>query len=75
MWDIIDDTIARKLNSSDASEFAEMIGFFGPRVWGFIWLFNSALFFAAGILIGLAAFKRNWREQREAAQRFMGGTP
>jgi hypothetical protein len=28
------DTIARKLNSSDASEYAEMIGFFGPRVWG-----------------------------------------
>ena len=28
------DTIARKLNSSDASEYAEMIGFFGPRIWG-----------------------------------------
>ncbi|GHJ85662.1 hypothetical protein NliqN6_2064 [Naganishia liquefaciens] len=34
MWDIIDDTIARKLNSSDATEYAEIVGFFGPRVWG-----------------------------------------
>ena len=28
------DTIARKLNSSDATEYAEIVGFFGPRVWG-----------------------------------------
>jgi hypothetical protein len=31
---MLTDTIARKVNSSDASRFAVMIGFFGPRVWG-----------------------------------------
>ncbi|KAH8090865.1 peptidase M50B-like-domain-containing protein [Filobasidium floriforme] len=68
-------TIKRKVNGSDASRFAAMIGFFGPRVWGVIWLINSIIFFAGGILIGIAAFKRSSGEQREAADRFMGGTP
>jgi hypothetical protein len=30
----VTDTIKRKVNGSDASRFAAMIGFFGPRVWG-----------------------------------------
>lgn len=34
IWDIIDDTLARKVNTSDASEYAHMIGCCGSRFWG-----------------------------------------
>lgn len=43
VWDIIDDTIARKVNSSDASEFAAMMGCCGSRVWGVFWLMVSIM--------------------------------
>lgn len=49
---------------------------------GAIWLVISILcelvdnthpVFMAGILIGLAVFKKDWAQQREAADRFLGG--
>ncbi|KAI0261725.1 peptidase M50B-like-domain-containing protein [Gloeopeniophorella convolvens] len=46
LWDVIDDTIARKVNSSDASAFADICGCFPSRVWGVIWLFIAFAFFA-----------------------------
>src|ERR1700722_11110740 len=72
-----DDTVARKVNSADASAFARICGCcpsqalshicactrilltneLCPTVWGFIWLVIAFLFFAAGILVGLAVFK------------------
>jgi hypothetical protein len=57
LWDTIDDTIKRKVNTSDASEFAKRYGCCPPQVWGVIWLIIAFIFFAAGILVGLAAFK------------------
>lgn len=71
----VDDTIARKVNSSDASAFAKICGcfpsqglfflcefpiqltLFSTTVWGVIWLLVAFIFFAGGILVGLAAFK------------------
>jgi hypothetical protein len=71
----IDDTIARKVNASDASAFTHICGCFpsqGPpstkfhgraftdneiTVWGVIWLIIAFIFFVAGILVGLVAFK------------------
>lgn len=35
----------------------------------------TPLVFAGGILIGLAAFKQDWEQQRVAADKFLGGTP
>jgi len=68
-----DDTIARKVNASDASAFAHICGccpsqgpfsrFHGTAtltkkaVWGVIWLIIAFVFFAAGIIVGLVAFK------------------
>ena len=71
-----DDTIARKINSSDASAFADICGCCpsqGARhftlfaynsafliictVWGVIWLIIAFCFFAAGIIVGIVAFK------------------
>jgi hypothetical protein len=74
--EISDDTIARKVNSSDASAFAKICGCFPSRgscltsiylspslichvtlVWGVIWLIQAIIFFVAGIIVGLVAFK------------------
>lgn len=52
-------------------------------MWGAFWLLSSIIcksavctadsVFAAGILVGLAAFKKDWQAQREAADHFLGG--
>ncbi|KAL7419609.1 hypothetical protein Q5752_005521 [Cryptotrichosporon argae] len=75
IWDIIDDTLARKVNSSDASEYADMIGCCSSRFWGAFWLLQSICFFVAGILVGLVAFRETWAEQADDARHFLGGTP
>ncbi|CAK9783361.1 unnamed protein product [Cutaneotrichosporon oleaginosum] len=75
IWDIIDDTLKRKIASSDASQFAKVVGFGNSYVWGAFWLIISILFFGAGIAVGLAVFKSSWEDQMAAAERFLGGTP
>ncbi|KAE8539777.1 hypothetical protein D1P53_003714 [Cryptococcus gattii VGV] len=69
------DTLARKVNTSDVSEYAHMIGCCGSRFWGAFWLIISCCFFAAGVLVGIAAFKDDWQTQADKASNFLGGTP
>ncbi|KAG6820466.1 hypothetical protein H0H93_016761 [Arthromyces matolae] len=71
LWDVIDDTIARKVNSSDASAFAEICGCFPSRVWGVIWLIQALIFFALGVIVGLVAFKESAAEQKAASAHFL----
>ncbi|KAF9023010.1 hypothetical protein BDZ89DRAFT_1136958 [Hymenopellis radicata] len=71
LWDVIDDTIARKVNSSDASAFAKICGCFPSQVWGVIWLIVAFIFFAAGIIVGLVAFKQTAEEQKADSQDFL----
>jgi len=71
LWDVIDDTIARKVNSSDASHFAQICGCFPSRVWGVIWLIVAFLFFAAGVIVGLVVFKDDWKEQKDDSKGFL----
>jgi len=71
IWDIIDDTVARKVNSSDASHFAEICGCFPSRVWGVIWTLQALIFMAAGLLVGIVAFKDNSAEQATDASHFL----
>ncbi|KAJ7929270.1 peptidase M50B-like-domain-containing protein [Mycena leptocephala] len=71
LWDVIDDTIARKVNSSDASAFARICGCFPSQVWGVIWLIQAFIFFAAGVLIGLAAFKESTAQQKADTSHFL----
>ncbi|KAL7416087.1 peptidase M50B-like-domain-containing protein [Mrakia frigida] len=75
VWDIVDDTIARKINTSDASEFAQLCGCCPSKVWGFVWLVISLIFFAAGLLVGIAAFKDDFAQQNAKSENFLGGTP
>ncbi|OJT13013.1 hypothetical protein TRAPUB_10422 [Trametes pubescens] len=88
LWDVVDDTIARKVNGSDASAFAEICGccpsqgkiaVFAPfcasltipPVWGVIWLIQAFAFFAAGIIIGLVAFKQSAVQQKADSEHFL----
>jgi hypothetical protein len=45
----------------------------GSRLLYRLTAYHLALVFAGGILIGIAAFKRNMADQRAAAEKFMGG--
>lgn len=49
------DLIFRKVNESDASQFARLCPIMGARMWGCLWLLIAFVFFAAGIIAGLAA--------------------
>jgi hypothetical protein len=71
LWDVVDDTIARKVNSSDASAFARICGCFPSRVWGVIWLIQAFIFFALGVIVGLVAFKESARQQKSDASHFL----
>jgi hypothetical protein len=71
VWDVIDDTLARKVNNSDASEFARVCKCCPSRVWGFIWLVQAIIYFALGIIIGLLAFKENAQQQATDASHFL----
>ncbi|GAA5796190.1 peptidase M50B-like-domain-containing protein [Helicostylum pulchrum] len=71
LWDILDDLVFRKVNESDASRFAKLCGScMSSRVWGAFWFVISLIFFIAGILIGLVAFKEDQQTQQEQAQGF-----
>lgn len=56
VWDILDDLVLRKVNTSDASRFAELSNTSG-QCWGIIWLIISVIFLVCAVLAGLAAFK------------------
>jgi len=71
LWDTIDDTIKRKVNSSDASAFAEICGCCPSQIWGVIWLVIAFIFFAAGVLVGLAVFKQSAAQQVEDSKHFL----
>lgn len=64
LWDIMDDLILRKVNESDASQFAKLVPAVPAQVWGAIWLVISFVFFACGILAGLAAVRCLFRPFR-----------
>ena len=70
VWDICDDLILRKVNSSDASVFAKRYGG-SSQCWGILWSFVSLLFMIAGILAGLAAFKQSFEQQEKDSKEFI----
>ena len=70
VWDICDDLILRKVNSSDASQFAKRYGG-ASQCWGVIWSIISILIMAVGIVAGLAAFSQSFEQQRKDAQSFI----
>ncbi|MBW0488130.1 hypothetical protein O181_027845 [Austropuccinia psidii MF-1] len=71
VWDILDDLVFRKVNESDASQFAKLCPLIPSRIWGAIWFTISLIFMAGGILAGLAAFKDSSSQQMAASQKFL----
>jgi len=71
LWDVIDDTIARKVNTSDASAFADICGCCPSQVWGVIWLIQAFIFFAVGVIVGLVAFKESAEQQAQDSKHFL----
>lgn len=70
VWDICDDLILRKINSSDASQFAKRYGG-SSQCWGVVWSIISLLVMAVGIVAGLAAFSQSFQEQKKESQDFI----
>ncbi|KAI3322646.1 peptidase M50B-like-domain-containing protein [Xylariaceae sp. AK1471] len=70
VWDICDDLILRKVNSSDASVFAKRYGG-SSQCWGVIWSLISVLFLAAGIIAGIAAFPQSFAQQETDSKHFL----
>ncbi|KAI0007749.1 peptidase M50B-like-domain-containing protein [Xylariaceae sp. FL0662B] len=70
VWDICDDLILRKVNSSDASVFAQRYGG-SSQCWGVIWSIISVIFMAAGIVAGIAAFPQSFAQQEEDSKNFL----
>jgi len=71
VWDIIDDTVARKSNSSDATAFARHYGCFPSQVWGVIWTIQAIIMFGAGLLVGIVAFKESAQQQKDDSTKFL----
>lgn len=70
VWDICDDLILRKVNSSDASVFAKRYGG-SSQCWGVLWSLVSLVFMIGGILAALAAFKQDSEQQEKDSQDFI----
>ncbi|KAK3671759.1 hypothetical protein LTR78_008304 [Recurvomyces mirabilis] len=70
VWDICDDLIFRKVNSSDASQFAKRYGG-SSQCWGVIWSIISICFMAVGIIAGIAAFPETWAQQQKDSEGFI----
>ncbi|KAL1963706.1 hypothetical protein VTN77DRAFT_7910 [Rasamsonia byssochlamydoides] len=70
VWDICDDLILRKVNSSDSSVFAQRYGG-SSRCWGVIWSLVSVAFMAMAIVAGIAAFPESFSEQETDSEHFI----
>jgi hypothetical protein len=70
VWDICDDLILRKVNTSDASVFAERYGG-SSQCWGVIWSIVSLFFMIGGIIAGIAAFPESFSEQEKNSEDFL----
>ncbi|KAI1413078.1 peptidase M50B-like-domain-containing protein [Hypoxylon sp. FL1857] len=70
VWDICDDLILRKVNSSDASVFAQRYGG-TSQCWGVCWSIISVCFMAAAIVAGIAAFPQSFSEQEDDSKHFI----
>ncbi|QRW26910.1 pre-mRNA-splicing factor CWC22 [Rhizoctonia solani] len=59
------------MNCIDAAVFAKQFGCCPAQVWGVIWLLIAFVFFALGVLVGIAAFKDTAAEQAAASKTFL----
>lgn len=65
-----DDLILRKVNTSDASVFAQRYGG-SSQCWGVIWSIISLAFMIIAIVAGIAAFPETFSEQENDSKGFI----
>ena len=65
-----DDLILRKVNSSDASQFAKRYGG-SSHCWGAIWSVVSLTLMVISIVAGIAAFPESWTQQEKDSKGFI----
>ena len=65
-----DDLILRKVNTSDASVFAQRYGG-SSQCWGVIWSFIALAFMAVAIVAAIAAFPQSFKEQEDDSKNFI----
>ncbi|RKF77778.1 hypothetical protein GcC1_061012 [Golovinomyces cichoracearum] len=70
VWDICDDLVIRKVNTSDASVFAERYGG-SSQCWGIFWSLISILFLIGGIFAGIIAFPESATQQIQDSKNFL----
>ncbi|KAK3373606.1 peptidase M50B-like-domain-containing protein [Lasiosphaeria ovina] len=70
VWDICDDLILRKVNSSDASVFAKRYGG-SSHCWGILWSIVAVIFMVAAIVAAIAAFPQTAEQQRTDSSNFI----
>ncbi|QDS69603.1 hypothetical protein FKW77_008690 [Venturia effusa] len=70
VWDICDDLILRKVNTSDAYVFAERYGG-SSACWGVIWAVIAIIFMAAAMVAAIAAFPESATQQRDDSKHFI----
>lgn len=70
VWDICDDLILRKVNTSDASVFAQRYGG-SSQCWGFLWSLISLSLMAGGIIAGIVAFPESASQQKIDSGKFL----
>jgi hypothetical protein len=68
VWDICDDLILRKVNTSDASVFAQKYGG-SSQCWGVIWSIISLVLMITGIVAGIAAFPESASQQEDDSKK------
>lgn len=71
VWDISDDLIFRKVNASDASQFARYCGCLPAQGWGVLWLLISLAFLVGAVIGGLVTFKDDSAMQEARAAAFL----
>ncbi|TID23698.1 Cyclohexanone 1-2-monooxygenase [Venturia nashicola] len=70
VWDICDDLILRKVNTSDAYVFAERYGG-SSACWGVIWAIIAIIFMTVAIVAAIAAFPESATQQRDDSKHFI----
>jgi len=64
LWDILEDVVKRRIENSDASQFAELPGtqWLPAQLWGFIWLMFSVLTVIMSVILAILVFNKKQDE-------------
>lgn len=71
VWDVADDMYFRKVNQSDASQFAILYKRVGAHIWAILWILFELGVLIGFIFLGIVSFKITNQQMNEEAQVFL----